>query len=160
MPFHTGDPSALLEATFKRIEAERWAGMSMLNPALAVAAVGFERKANEWRGVLVTPWGINLLLLPAAVDWAPPVSHERAFRQYAAGSFAFLGNHEDGLGDYLACPLIHSVSHFVDQETAVMTARACLIALDMAPPAPVPPPRDPEAPESPARRGFFSGQRT
>ncbi|MDP1526280.1 MAG: [NiFe]-hydrogenase assembly chaperone HybE [Rhodocyclaceae bacterium] len=160
MSFHASDPSALLEATFQRIERERWAGMPMLNPTLAVAAVGFERKENEWRGVLVTPWGINLLLLPATADWARPASHERTFRQYAAGSFAFLGNHEDGLGNYLTCPLIHSVSHFVDQETAVMTARACLIALDMAPPVPEVPPRDPEAPESPARRGFFTGQRT
>ncbi len=159
MTFHASDPSALLETTFKRIETERWAGMSMLNPALAVVAVGFARQANEWRGVLVTPWGINLLLLPAAADWTLPASHERSFRQYAAGSFAFLGNHEDGLGDYLACPLIHSVSHFFDQETAVMTAHACLIAIDMAPPAPEVPPRDPEAPESPSRRGFFTGQK-
>jgi len=159
MSFHASDPSPLLEATFKRIEAERWAGMPMLNPALAVAAVGFERRETEWRGVLVTPWGINLLLLPAAADWVLPVSHERAYRQYAAGTFAFLGNHEDGLGDYLACPLIHSVSHFADQETAVMTARACLIALDMTPPAPEAPPRDPAAPESPARRGFLTGQK-
>lgn len=159
MPFFSSNPSALVEATFKRIEAERWAGMPMLNPVLAVAAVGFERQENEWRGVLVTPWGISLLLLPAAENWALPPSHERTFRQYASGTFAFLGNHEDGVGDYLACPLIHSVSHFADQETAVMTARACLIALDMSPPAPELPPRDPQAPASPARRGFFTGQR-
>lgn len=159
MAFHTSDPGVLVEATFKRIEAERWAGMSMLNPALTVAAVGFERRENEWRGVLVTPWGINLLLLPAADGWVLPASHERTFRQFASGTFAFLGNHEDGLGDYLACPLIHDMSQFADQETAVMTARACLIALDMAPSVPEAPTRDATAPEMPGRRSFFTGQR-
>lgn len=159
MSFHASDPSTLLETAFRRIETERWAGMPMLNPALAVAAVGFVRLENEWRGVLVTPWGINLLLLPAAAGWFLPASHEYVFRQYAAGRFAFLGNHEEGLGRYLACPLIHDVSPFADQETALMTAHACLIALDLAPPAPAFPARDPEAPEKPARRGFLTGKK-
>jgi [NiFe] hydrogenase assembly HybE family chaperone len=152
---HRDDPSPLLEATFERIRAERMAGMTMLNPALVVAAIGFERhgeQGEEWRGVLVTPWGINLLLLPATEDWLVPAPHERVFRSYPAGTFAFLGNREEGLGDYLACPLIHDMQQFADQETAVNTARACLIALDLAPAAAPP---DAAAPESPARRKMF-----
>ena len=50
---HRDNPGPLLETTFERIRTERMAGMSMLNPALAVAAVGFERQGNEWRGALV-----------------------------------------------------------------------------------------------------------
>lgn len=152
---HLSDPSTLVESAFRRIQAERWSGMPMLNPALSVAAVDFARRDDDWRGVLVTPWGINLLLLPAVADWPMPASHERAFRQYASGTYAFLGNHEDDLGDYLACPLIHEMAQFADQETAVMTARACLIALDLAPRQVS---SDPAAPQSPARRSFFSGR--
>lgn len=152
---HPSAPGALIEATFRRIETERWSGIPLLNPVLAVAAVGFARQDDDWRGVLVTPWGINLLLLPAVADWPVPASHERAFRQYASGAFAFLPNHEEGLGDYLACPLIHDMAQFTDQETAVLTARACLIALDLAPP-----PADPAAPALPSRRSFFIGQAT
>jgi [NiFe] hydrogenase assembly HybE family chaperone len=149
---HRDNPAPLLEQTFERIRVERMAGMSMLNPALAVAAVDFARQGNEWRGVLVTPWGINLLLLPAVEEWLVPAPHERVFRTYPAGNFAFLGNREEGLGDYLACPLIHDMQQFEDQETAVNTARACLIALDLAPAtAPV----AEAAPESPARRKMF-----
>jgi [NiFe] hydrogenase assembly HybE family chaperone len=140
--FHAHDPSALIEATFRRIAAERMAGLPMLNPALAVAAVGFERRGNDWRGVLLTPWGIGLVLLPAVADWPVPASHERAFRTYAAGTFAFLPNREDELGDYLICPLVHDMQQFADQDTALLTARASLIALDMAPPPP-------EVPETP-----------
>lgn len=153
MNFHASDPAALIEVVFRRIHAERMADLPMNNPVLAVAAVGFERNSDEWRGVLVTPWGINLLLLPATAGWSAPRSHERVFRQYPAGSFAFLGNHEDGLGDYLACPLIHDMAQFVDQETAVTTARACLIALDLMPAEPE---ADATAPASATRRKFLA----
>ena len=69
---HAADPSALVAATFERIHRERMTGMPMLNPALAVAAVGFERRDADWRGVLVMPWGIGLLLLPATEAWPVP----------------------------------------------------------------------------------------
>jgi [NiFe] hydrogenase assembly HybE family chaperone len=147
------NPSAQVEATFRRIQAERMAGLPLLNPALEVAALGFARHENDWRGVLVTPWCIDLLLLPATADWPVPGPHERVFRQYAAGNFAFLPNHEDGLGDYLICALIHDMKQFPDQETARMTAQACLIALDLAPGRPRP---DAAAPSSSARRKFLS----
>lgn len=148
--FHTENPTRLIEAAFERIRAERMTGLPMLNPVLAVAAIGFERQEYEWRGVLLTPWGINLLLLPAAAHWPIPASHERVFREYSAGTFAFLGNREDDLGDYLACPLIHDMQQFADQATAVQTAHACLIALDL--------PRGTQpvaAPVSPSRRKLF-----
>lgn len=149
------DPSPTIEAVFRRIHVERMADLPLLNPALRVEAVGFERRGDrgeEWRGVLVTPWCIDLLLLPAVEDWPIPATHDRAFRQYAAGQFAFLPNHEEGLGNYLVCPLIHDMKPYVDHETAVMTARACLFALDLAP---LPSAPEPDAPRSPARRKFL-----
>jgi [NiFe] hydrogenase assembly HybE family chaperone len=146
-------PGAQVEAVFRRIHAERMDGLPLLNPALEVAAVGFVRRGDDWRGVLVTPWCIDLLLLPAVAEWPIPGPHERVFRQYASGNFAFLSNHEAGLGDYLTCPLIHDMKQFADQETAQMTAQACLIALDLAPDQPPP---DPAAPSSSSRRKFLS----
>lgn len=147
------NPSAQVEATFRRIQAERMEGLPLLNPALEVATVGFTRHGDDWRGVLVTPWCIDLLLLPAVADWTVPGPHKRVFRQYASGNFAFLPNHEEGLGDYLICALIHDMQQFPDQETACMTAQACLIALDLAPGQPQ---SDPAAPDSPARRKFLN----
>lgn len=147
------NPSAQVEATFRRIQTERMAGLPLLNPALEVAAIGFARHGDDWRGVLVTPWCIDLLLLPATADWPVPAPHERAFRHYASGNFAFLPNREDGLGDYLICALIHDMKQFPDQDAARMTAQACLIALDLAPGLPA---ADPEAPSSSARRKFLS----
>lgn len=147
------NPGAQVEATFRRIHAERMADLPLLNPALEVAALGFARHGDDWRGVLVTPWCIDLLLLPATTDWTIPGPHARVFRQYAAGNFAFLPNHEDELGDYLICALIHDMKQFADQETACMTAQACLIALDLAPGQPQ---ADPAAPGSSSRRKFLT----
>jgi len=155
MQFHPTDPTLLVEATFRRIHAERMVDLPLLNPVLEVAAVGFVLVDGdkEWRGAIVTPWCINLLLLPATTDWTMPTSHERVFRAYPAGTFGFLGNREDGLGDYLICPLIHDMKQFVDQETAVLTARASLIALDLAPGQSE---ADAAAPSSSARRKFLN----
>jgi [NiFe] hydrogenase assembly HybE family chaperone len=151
--FHTANPGGLIEATFRRIQTERMTGLPLLNPILEVAAVGFERKGDEWRGMLVTPWCINLLLLPATPDWMFPKSHERVFREYPAGTFGFLGNREDELGDYLICPLFHDMKQFADQATAVLTARASLIALDLAPGQGE---AEEPAPSSSSRRKFLS----
>jgi len=146
------NPGAQVETAFRRIHAERMAGLPLLNPVLEVAAVGFGRHGTDWRGVLVTPWCVDLLLLPAVAEWPIPGPHERVFRHYASGDFAFLPNHEDGLGDYLTCPLLHDMKQFADQATVQLTAQACLIALDLAPGQPAP---DPAAPGSSARRKFL-----
>lgn len=130
---HLDNPAALVEQSFARIHHERMVGLDLLNPALSVATVGFARHGNDWRGVLVTPWGIHLLLLPAVADWPVPPPHERAFRHYPAGDFAFLNNHEQGLGVYLVCPLVHDMRPYADQATVLLTAQACLLALDTAP---------------------------
>jgi [NiFe] hydrogenase assembly HybE family chaperone len=159
MQFHTDDPSPLIEATFRHIHQTRMTDLPMVNPVLAVAAVGFVlHEGREWRGALLTPWGIGILLVPASADWDMPPSHERAFRKYASGTFAFLGNQEDGLGEYLLCPLLHDTTHIPDQETALTTARACLIALDLSPGEVPPEPADPSQPTSLSRRRFFMRQ--
>jgi [NiFe] hydrogenase assembly HybE family chaperone len=95
---------------------------------------------------------MNLMLLPAtAATWGGAPEGRRLMVRYPAGEFAFLGGEEDGIGDYLACPLFASMAQFADQETARLTARASLIALARDPSA-APPEKEVE---SPARRRLF-----
>ncbi|MCX7896770.1 MAG: [NiFe]-hydrogenase assembly chaperone HybE [Rhodocyclaceae bacterium] len=124
------NPAPIIEAVFRRIHEERMAGLPFLNPALEVAAVGFTRHEEDWRGILLTPWVMALVLLPASEAWPLPAFHQRVFRHYAAGTFAFLPNEEEGLGIYLTCPLISDLRPFSDHATALMTARECLALLD------------------------------
>ncbi len=61
-----GDPSARLVAAFEAA-AVRMRGLPIVNPALAVEAVGFAPWEGHWLGVMVTPWFINLTLLLRAI---------------------------------------------------------------------------------------------
>lgn len=124
------DPSPQLETAFRRIEVERMAGLPFCNPALRVEAVGFALRDDQWLGVLVTPWAMNLMLIPAQAEtWISAPEGRRLMIRYPAGEFAFLGGDEPEIGEYLACPLFASMAQFVDQETARLTAHASLIAL-------------------------------
>jgi [NiFe] hydrogenase assembly HybE family chaperone len=131
---HDRDPSCCLEAAFVRIERDAMTGMPLINPALAVQAVGFERWRDQWLGALVTPWFINLVLVPCeAAGWVPVDVGERRFLRFAAGDFAFLGCHEPEVGDFLSCSLVSPPSGFTCQAEAVDTAQAALRLLHVVP---------------------------
>lgn len=118
------DPSALLEATFARIAAERMAGLPIVNPALAVAAVGFRPWQDYWLGVLVTPWFMNLVALPNGPDDVPDLS--RRLLDLPAGQYEFTAARETGIGLYLACPLISPMAQFASQADALAVAEAVM----------------------------------
>jgi [NiFe] hydrogenase assembly HybE family chaperone len=149
----TQDPSPQVEQAFQRIESERMAGLPFCNAALRVEAVGFALHDEQWLGVLVTPWTMNLLLLPARAEtWVFAPEGRRLMIRYPSGEFPFLGGDEPEIGEYLACPLFASMAQFHDQETARLTAHASLIALLRSHEA-----ADPDAVEveSPSRRRLF-----
>lgn len=168
---HGADPSAALEAAFRRIERERMQGVPILNPALAVQAVHFERWQGQWLGALVTPWFLNLVLVPGDADrWRPAAEGERVFHRFAAGDFAFLGGSEPEVGAFQSCSLVSPMGQFADQATAVSTARAALAMLHVqrapgnetgaaaAGAEPAPPPATGAGPHAPARRVFLFGR--
>ena len=71
-PVALPDPSARIEAAFRAILETRMRGLPVLNPAVEVEAVGFRAWEGHWLGMLVTPWFINLMLLPLEPErWRP-----------------------------------------------------------------------------------------
>ncbi|HEX7155760.1 MAG TPA: [NiFe]-hydrogenase assembly chaperone HybE, partial [Burkholderiaceae bacterium] len=117
------DPSETLERAFDRIRATRFADLPLVNPALRVKAVGFRRCPFGWAGVLLTPWFMNLLIVPArGVAWQPLGVGARRRLILPAGCFEVLGGAEDEVGEYLYCPMFSTMSVFADQEGALMTA--------------------------------------
>ena len=117
--------SARIEGTFTRIAATRMAGVPVMNPALSVAMRGLRRHGGHWVGVLVTPWFMNLLLLPVADDGARRVGEKTALA-LPSGGYEGIWGHEDALGGYWSCSLFSPMFDFADQETAVATADAAL----------------------------------
>ena len=122
--------AAGLETAFTRIQRERMADIPLLNPALEVQAVGFSVWEAYCLGVLITPWFMNLMLLPLAGDeWAGLPSGTKINRSFPSGTYEFILGEEQGVGRYLMCSLFSPVFEFQNQEAAVVTAEAVLQGL-------------------------------
>jgi len=127
---HGSDPAPLLEAAFRRIERECMEGVAVLNPNLHVETLGFTRRGEDWLGVLITPWFMNLVLVPGTGEgWQGVPDGQRIFRHFPSGDFAFLGGHEPEVGEYQSCALLSPMAQFPDQESARAVAQAALEAL-------------------------------
>jgi [NiFe] hydrogenase assembly HybE family chaperone len=131
-------PASQLEALFRRIHTTDMAGMPVLNDALAVEAIGFRRCAYGWLGILITPWFMNLMLLPAAgTPWISLAAGKQCDLSFPSGDYRFSADSAPELGEYLSCQLFSPMYHFHDQATARTAAGAALAAVMAAPAAAV-----------------------
>lgn len=123
-------PASELHATFARIAATRMAGLPVCNPALKVEVVGMQRWAGEWLSALITPWALNLMLLPGGGGHFRPLAVGQTQRwRFPSGEYVFSGQRETGLGAYQSCSLFSPVFEFASQAEAVAVAGASLAAL-------------------------------
>lgn len=149
------DPSDVLVAVFRQIAETRMQGLPICNPALAVEAIGFRRRNDgHWAGVLITPWGINLLCLPGGEPGWPILSPtEKHWWAFPSGDYEFTVAEESSLGIYHLCSLFSPALEFPDQAQARLTALAIVHALFAdAAVAPVP---VTETPRASGRRAFL-----
>jgi [NiFe] hydrogenase assembly HybE family chaperone len=153
---------ALVDA-YTLIARTRMAGLPLLNPALAVEAVGFAPQADApdepgALGVLITPWFMNLVWLPQQRDERHGGIGHAQTRVIGGQPLAFIGGHEQAVGAFGACSLFSPVFEFPSPADARATALAVLAQLR---PAPVPEATPAQAlpqPQMPARRGFLLGR--
>jgi [NiFe] hydrogenase assembly HybE family chaperone len=116
------DPSPRLLDAF-RAAATRMDGLAFVNPALTVEAVDFAPWQGHWLGVLVTPWFMNLILAPRDVAaWTSLVAGDKRSYPFPAGTYEFIGAHDDIAGEYQMCSLFSPLLQFDDQETARLVA--------------------------------------
>ncbi len=141
------DPSDRLGAAF-RAAAVRMAGLDVVNPALTVEAVDFAPWEGHWLGVMLTPWFMNLTLLPGDPQaWQPLATGAKRRYGFPAGEYEFVGANDAELGAYQVCSLFSPVLEFADHETARLVATLARAALFDAANAEVP--EMPEAELSP-----------
>jgi [NiFe] hydrogenase assembly HybE family chaperone len=131
MPTPLPNPEASLARIFRRVAAEGMAGMPLGNPALEVEAVGFRQTENgHWLGVLITPWAVDLLLLPAtSSSWPDKAAGETQCWRFPSGVYEFLAASHEELGSYHLCSLFSPPHQFTSQEAARQTAQAILSGL-------------------------------
>jgi [NiFe] hydrogenase assembly HybE family chaperone len=117
----------LLETTFEHIRSTRMVDVPILNEAIGVEAVGFREIDEGLLGVLVTPWFMNLMLLPIeAAAWEGQRAGEKTLHTLPAGCYEFISGYEDGVGDYRMCSLFSPMFEFADHDAAVETAAAVM----------------------------------
>ena len=123
------DPASRLETAF-RAAALRMQGLPIVNPALEVEAVGFAPWEGSWLGVMVTPWGMNLMLVPGEPgSWQPLALGAKRRYRFPAGDYEFIGAHDATIGEYQVCSLFSPVHEFEDHATARLVARLARDAL-------------------------------
>ena len=147
---HIEHISGLLTDAFERIHRERMAGLPILHPGLSVAVVGAREWQGDWLGVLITPWCMNLVLVPrrGSVHTLGPTGAKQSI-ELPAGRYELLASAADGVGPFAACSLFSPMNDFADQASAVAAAEAVIAALF----EPNPRPSDEERPGSNRRPG-------
>jgi [NiFe] hydrogenase assembly HybE family chaperone len=130
LPADRPSPVGALQQAFRTVLDKQMRDMPMLNPALRVEAVGFRPWSDHWLGILVTPWFMNLVLMPrVTAKWQTIGARESRHYVFPAGVFEFIGARDAALGDYQACSLFSPMFEFADQREARDTAVAALDAL-------------------------------
>jgi [NiFe] hydrogenase assembly HybE family chaperone len=118
-----------LTSLYCEIENTRMDGVPILNQHLEVAALGFEAYQGFALGVLLTPWFMNLMLVPldetAFAETSPQAGAKRMV-VLPAGQVECILSFEEGFGWSLSCSLFSPMFEFEDQAAALETAEAAL----------------------------------
>lgn len=120
---------------FRTIEHERMQGLPIVNPLLEVEAIGFCDFEGHELGVLLSPWFMNLVLLPGSEQWANTRQGDRLAHEFPSGHCEFTVCDDEVLGRYLSAILFRTMSGFPDQDTARAVANEAL-ALILSEPVP------------------------
>lgn len=119
-----------LESVFQRIQQERMQDMPMCNPRLQVQAVGFRQWGEYQLGVMITPWFMNLMLLPRSEEMLVTMEQQQSGSKqthvFPSGCYEFVNGREAGLGCYQVCSLFSPLLEFEEQTLAVEVAQAAL----------------------------------
>jgi [NiFe] hydrogenase assembly HybE family chaperone len=135
--------------------SRRMQGMPVCNPNVVVEAVGIREFGGRRVGVIVTPWFMNLTILPSPADLATWRAGAVAPIAFPSGLYDFVVS-EAGDNGLIATRSLFSMMHeFADQDSTRVAARAAIDSLFE--------PTTPERPSTPkaapalSRRKFLGG---
>lgn len=119
-----------LVARFQQIGIERVYGLPIYNEALSVEAVDFQACEGGLIGVLVTPWFMNIMLLPE--DTSPYQSKELGEKvkyQLESGEHEFVIGEDEEVGQYLFRTITSPTHCYKKQIAAINNGKKALTAL-------------------------------
>jgi [NiFe] hydrogenase assembly HybE family chaperone len=97
-------------------------GLPIYNPTLAVEAVGFRIHDGRHVGVMLTPWFMNLAVLPSEEDQKVWVSGGKIRLSFPSGAYDFVVNELHDVGLIANCSLFSTMHEFTDHEAAQLAA--------------------------------------
>ena len=111
---------------YQAVYEERFRDLPIVNATLRVEAVGFRRLAEHEFGALITPWFINLVLLPGTDRWNDRPQGSVCTIELPGGKVDFTVSHDEQLGTTLSAAMFGTVTEFPDQAMAREVARETL----------------------------------
>lgn len=122
------------EEAFRELHRGRMRDVPFLNKALQVQAIGFRPYEDEvlgraTLGVLLTPWFMNLILVPEQKPDPVPQVGTKSVLAFPSGRYEFIWNNREETGPYRACSLFSPVTEFASQLQAVEIGVEVLKAL-------------------------------
>ncbi|KIZ45023.1 MULTISPECIES: [NiFe]-hydrogenase assembly chaperone HybE [Rhodopseudomonas] len=118
--------AASLEACYRRIGDTAMRGLPIYHDALTVEAIGFESHDDAISGILITPWFMNLMLLPSDGSPAARARGASFSHDFAVGAFDFTVGEIDGMGRIASCSLFSPMFDFADMASARANAEAAI----------------------------------
>jgi len=134
--------------------ARNMQGLPMFHPALEVEAVGFREHEGRLVGVIVTPWFMNLAVLPSPADGDTWRKGSIARVSFPSGTYEFSIGDAGENGLVATCSLFSLMHDFADHAAARDAALAAAEAL-FEPPSPRA--AEPKASPAMSRRRFLRG---
>jgi [NiFe] hydrogenase assembly HybE family chaperone len=116
-----------LLVVYRETVQPKMCGLPMYNARLRIEAVGFELRDGRLCGVLLTPWCMNLVLLPDESDEWHKLPHGKTIDvEFPSGRHSCLLSSVEGIVPHLSLPLFTTVQDFADQDTARQVAEETL----------------------------------
>ena len=111
-------PVAELARHFEAIYREQMQGLPIVNPKLEVEAVDFCDYEGCQLGVLITPWFMNLVILPNHENWVDSPQGSTSNIIFPSGTIEFTTCQDETLGSFLTAVLFSTVSDIPEQVIA------------------------------------------
>jgi len=103
--------------------------LPIYNKNLQVEAVGFQSTDKGWLGVLITPWFINVILLPEQKSAATLPLGEKVTHELVSGEHVFSVGEDEELGHYDFLTLASPNLNYKSQKAACTAAEKALAKL-------------------------------
>ena len=120
------NPAARLEQAFLQIAQESMVDLPFYRAQLPVKACGFHLFEGQWFGAIVTPWMLQLMLLPGPGQrWQRRKAEERVALSLPRGEMLFRPGEIAPDLHYLSCSLMSPMETTLTAGRAIELAENC-----------------------------------